>query len=128
VLQPVANLCLFLIIILRLGVITSVWPTQAPISGGYYVTIIGTDLGEHDITNVQLGVGPFDCNIVSQNRTVVVVTTTFAVTTGLGMARVISPSHGTSTLNNAFQFNPGTLPAVLELIGLVTSIIGCCNV
>ena len=85
-------------------------------TGGYSVTISGTNFGNGaDITNVTL-CGVRATSIVSQTATSVVVTAGTSWTLGLGDARVYSVSFGETVKSNAFTYT-GAGMAVLGTNG-----------
>ncbi len=87
------------------GVYTAngVSPTSGVSTGGYQVTITGSNLGDgSDITNVTLN-GTSVTSIDSQSSTQLVVTVAFG-TAGTGDVVVYSTSHGTTTKANAFTY------------------------
>ena len=87
-----------------LGAINPVYPSSGSWTGGYEVTISGSNLGSgSDITNVTL-CGTSVTNIVSQSATQVVVWAGQAVSAGTGDVIVYSMGYGATVSSNAFTY------------------------
>ncbi|HBA83014.1 MAG TPA: hypothetical protein DCZ95_02865, partial [Verrucomicrobia bacterium] len=83
------------------GVITHLSPVTGPVTGGFPVAIVGSNLCAGDVTNVTWGAGT--AAVVSQSSTQVVVTAPAGVgTVGL---RVDSISFGESWKSGAFTYS-----------------------
>jgi alpha-tubulin suppressor-like RCC1 family protein len=98
--------------------LTGVAPSSGICTGGYPVTITGTNLGSGlDITNVTL-CGVSAASITSQSSTQVVVVAGVG-TGGLGDVRVFSTSYGQTVKSNAFTYlkNDQTISGFLPTNG-----------
>ena len=88
-------------------------PPQGLRSGGYQVTIVGTNLGNgSDITNVTL-CGVSATNIASQSATQVVVWAGSRGSGATGDVVVYSTSYGATTKANGFSYTGETMRVVL---------------
>jgi hypothetical protein len=86
------------------GVITHLSPVTGPVTGGFPVAIVGSNLCAGDVTNVTWGAG--SVAVVSQSSTQVVVTAPAGV--GTVNIRVDSTSFGESWKSGAFTYSgPG---------------------
>ena len=99
------------------GVITSVSPSHGLLhsTSSYMVTITGQNLGSgNDITAVTFSAVGAVMNIVSQTNSSVVVMTTGATAAGVCNVTVASTSYGVTTALNAFTFDVGAFPLIVN--------------